>query len=576
MNLKYKFLVIFLVLSTTPVIFITIFTYSRYTHLIDRQTTEVTNHIFEKAEAAIDEKLDNLNHISELFNFYSDEDTSIINELKKFSGDSSSFNTYDIFQSNKNIRFICQNLIFTYDYINGIFIFTPSGVTLGYGYGGNIDVCPDYHPENDLWYEKTLELDGRFYIDGISEKDFFLNAQPSISFSRALYDVYTKKFLGVLFIDCDPSIFDLSDVNTFPNAALLSVENGSGSILYSNIDYIKTTLTPDNVRLVNKIQFDNGLRLVFAVDYQTMYNQFGATRIIILTISIVCLMVIAVISILVSHYISKPIIHLSQKMAGENVHELAVSSRYLNRTDEIGVLYNEYNRMVETLKKYIEKELQSKLITLDSQMKSLEAQINSHFLYNTLESINSIAELEGVETISTMALALGNMFRYSIKTQSELVTVSDELNHVADYVSIQQIRFDGRFEMQVLVSDRIRSLKVLKLILQPLVENALYHGLQYCHCGSRISIRAFLQDRNICFIISDDGQGMDPQKLDKLEKSLQEKAQFTELGHRNKQSIGIKNIHTRILLYYGEGYGLSIQSKEHEGTDITIRVPVLD
>jgi two-component system sensor histidine kinase YesM len=208
-------------------------------------------------------------------------------------------------------------------------------------------------------------------------------------------------------------------------------------------------------------------------------------------------------------------------------------------------------------------------------MKSLEAQINSHFLYNTLESINSIAEIEEVESIATMSLALGNMFRYSIKTQSELVTVQDELNHVHDYVAIQKIRFDNKFELVVDIPEGMHHLKVLKLIMQPIIENALYHGLNYCNSGSLIKILGYINNSNIFIEICDDGAGMNTEQVLALEDSFKETVQFTELGHRNKQSIGLKNIHTRIALYYGQGYGLSVQSAINEGTIITIKLPLL-
>jgi two-component system sensor histidine kinase YesM len=262
-------------------------------------------------------------------------------------------------------------------------------------------------------------------------------------------------------------------------------------------------------------------------------------------------------------------------MSNRQGHNKVSKEKYLMRTDEIGVLYNEYNRMIEELNTFIKNEYQNKLITLDSQMKSLEAQINSHFLYNTLESINSIAEIEEVESISTMSLALGNMFRYSIKTQSELVTIQDELNHVNDYIAIQKIRFDNKFSLITDIPEGMNELKVLKLIMQPIIENALYHGLNYCNFGSLIKIHGYINDSNIFIEICDDGKGMTEEQVLVLENSFKETAQFTELGHRNKQSIGLKNIHTRIALYYGQGYGLSVHSAMNEGTIITIKLPLL-
>ncbi len=575
MKLRNKFLIIFLFISIIPVIIITAFTYDRYTRLVESQTSQMADNIFEKAEVEANATIANIKHISEIFNFYSEQENSIIEDLKKYT--SNHYTSYDILQSNQNISYICKNFIFSFDYINGIFIFTPDGPVLGYGYGNGISIHPSYLPNNDKWYQETLALKGGYYINGISEKDFILNTSPSISFSQALYDVYTHEFLGVLFIDCNPEVFDLSNVNTLPDIAMLAVENQFGHILYSNVNSLKTELTPKNAHVQSTSLDMEGLRLIFAVNYNDLYKDFQFTRTMILAIAIICSLVFFIISVFLSHSITRPITHLSRKMAMRIGQNLETTPKYLERTDEIGILYNEYNRMLETQQKYIENELQSKLITLDSQMKSLEAQINSHFLFNTLESINSIAELEEVESIATMSLALGNMFRYSIKTQSELVTISDELKHVNDYIAIQKIRFEGRFELILNIPPEAYSLKVLKLILQPIVENAFYHGLKYCTCGSCITISLISERENklIYIDISDDGVGMTEEQLVKLQNRLREKAEFTELGHRNKQSIGLSNIHTRISLYYGEGYGLQIKSMEGIGTTVRIKLPLL-
>lgn len=575
MKLKNKFLIIFLLISTIPVYIITVFTYSRYTRLIRQQITQAAENICEKAELSANTTLDNIRHISELFNFYSESTHSIIDDIKKYTSKDNGYSYYDILQSNQNIRFLCENLIFTYDYINGIFIFTPSGVTLGYGYGNSIDIQPGYLPYEDEWYLNTLSKNGGLYIDGVSKKDYLITQYDSITFSKAMYDVYTKEFLGVLIIDCSEKVFDLTQVNTMPDISLLSVQEEDGNILYSNQNMLSENFVQDKSLSRDIPLEDCSLHLQFSADSTLLNKEFGFTRILLLALSGICLVVFFIISVLTSHSISEPIIHLSEEMAAREGYNLETSTRYLNRTDEIGILYNEYNHMLETIQEYIRKELQNKLITLDSQMKSLEAQINSHFLYNTLESINSIAEIEEVEDICTMSLALGNMFRYNIKTQSELVTIADELKHVHDYASIQQIRFDNRFRIEYEIPEEMKGLQLLKLILQPLVENALYHGLQYCRFGSMIRISGYTENQKIILSVSDDGIGMEREQLEKLRTELKQKAEFKELGHRNKQSIGIKNINTRIVLYYGESYGLTIDSIPKNGTVITLQLPLI-
>jgi two-component system sensor histidine kinase YesM len=535
----------------------------------------VSENVFNNAKEYANSSIANINHIAEIFSFYSGSNDAIIEDLKKYANDNTTYTPYDVFESNNNIKFICQNLIYSSSYINGIFVFTPTGEVLGYGYGDNIDIKYGYRPFEDDWYKNTVNLEGGTYVNGINTKDFILHGKDSVSFSRALYDVYSHQFLGVLFIDCSPDIFDLSSVNTLPNLMLLSIQDTQGNILYTNINDIEEHFTAKTTTNQSATLDIEGLSLNSAVNYSHLYKQFNYTRTLIIVFGLICAVVFLVISILLSQSLTEPITYLSHKMSNRQGHNKVSKEKYLMRTDEIGVLYNEYNRMIEELNTFIKNEYQNKLITLDSQMKSLEAQINSHFLYNTLESINSIAEIEEVESISTMSLALGNMFRYSIKTQSELVTIQDELNHVNDYIAIQKIRFDNKFSLITDIPEGMNELKVLKLIMQPIIENALYHGLNYCNFGSLIKIHGYINDSNIFIEICDDGKGMTEEQVLVLENSFKETAQFTELGHRNKQSIGLKNIHTRIALYYGQGYGLSVHSAMNEGTIITIKLPLL-
>lgn len=573
MKLKYRLFIIFFLISNIPLVIISYFSYNRYTSLLKAQLNQVSQNLLEHAVDTANNTIDDINHITEIFTFYSESYDSIVANLKKYTGDEV-YTTYDIFQSNKNIKFICQNLIYSSDYINGIFIFTPSGETLGYGYGDSIDILPGYNPREDEWYQKTIAAEGKIYVDGTTEKDYMINASPSITFSRALYDVYSHGFLGVLIVDCSPDLFNLESVNTMPENVMLSVEGPYNQILYTNATDLPTNFANHSTVVMKENLKLEPLTLSAAINYDALYQEFGASRLVLIAFAIICAVIFLIISIVLSYYVTNPIAFLSNRMSKYKSNDYIKNSKYLERTDEIGILFNEYNSMLHELDSYIKKEYQNKLITLDSQMKSLEAQINSHFLYNTLESINSLAEIEGIETISTMSMALGSMFRYSIKTKSELVTIADEINHVKDYLSIQQIRFSNRFHVDISIPQTLYNTKVLKLILQPIVENAFYHGLNYCTTGNYIQLSAKVVDHLLYIMVSDNGKGMSKEQLHTLKEHLKKPAKFMELGHRNKQSIGLKNIHSRIELYYGQTYGLSIQSKEGQGTVVTIKIPI--
>ena len=155
------------------------------------------------------------------------------------------------------------------------------------------------------------------------------------------------------------------------------------------------------------------------------------------------------------------------------------------------------------------------------------------------------------------------------------MTLEKELAHVKNFVAIQQIRFDNGFRFEMDVPEELYSCRILKLILQPLVENALYHGLLHCNAGSSIYLSARKENKIIYFTVKDDGVGMASETLEQLQKLLEEKPKFGELSQHANESIGLKNINARIRLYYGEDYGLSVKSEQGCGTTVQIKIPEL-
>jgi len=500
----------------------------------------ISSHLFENARNAANDTLDTIRQTAGTFNFYYNDGTSIISDLKEFKDPDSPPDTYEYFKMSQSFKRTCQNLLYSDQDIYGIYIFTPSGYIFDCTNDENGTIRSSYDFQNADWYQDTLDLDGALYVSGNAVHDCFTGDRQTIFFSQCLKDIYTHEVVGVLMLDCNSQMLDLSAVNTMPDVTLLTIDNTStNDVLYTNYDELPSGFV-NNGSNVQRTELNlSPLRLTMVMDYTNLAKEFNVTAVLIIIICAVCITGYIIFAYIISRYMVRPVEHLSRKMSSQSGHTLIQSTRYLNRTDEIGTLYNEYNAMVESLNAAVKQDYQDKLVLLDAQMKSLEARINSHFLFNTLEAINSIAELEDNETIATMSLALGNMFRYTLKTQSELVTVQDELGHVNDYVTIQRIRFDNRFHLDLDIPTEYLDNKVLKLILQPLVENALYHGLNYCTTGDAITIHAYTENSSLIIDVHDNGQGMDVETLIKLQSSLREEASFTELGHRNKQSIGL-------------------------------------
>lgn len=574
MKLRTKFFLIFSTLAIILLTAITNYSYSRYMEVTHQRMEEISGNLFQNAVTETNNTLNTIRQTIRFLTFNSTGEYSVIEHLKPFADSSDSYTSYDIYKTNRYINSVFQNIMVSYDYINGIYIFTPTDVVFSCSYDGSV-LNSHYDPTGQKWYRDTLALDGQFYISPVTDRKMFRESKDSIFFALSVKDVYSHKFLGVILVDCRPEILDLSTVNTLPDSALLYITNKeNGVVLYSNIDDMPADFSTSNREVKKSDLTLDTLELTATFNYDSLYKEFSITGFLLLVLAFACACVYLILAYIVTRNLIRPVEALSRTMSHQDNHSLTFSSPYLNRTDEIGTLYNEYSNMLEQLNASIKRDYQDKLIILDAQMKSLEAWINSHFLFNTLESINSMAELDDNEQIATMSLALGNMFRYTIKTESELVTLREELRHVHDYVSIQLIRFSNRFRLELDIPDGLLEEKVLKLILQPIVENSFYHGLNYCTAGDLITIRGKREGSALLLSVSDNGQGMSRETLEELNAKLQEEASFTELGHRTRQSIGLKNIHSRIELYYGKGYGLQISSAPGEGSTITIKLPV--
>ena len=576
MKLRTRFFLIFSILAIIPLLILTQYSYVRYRDITYERMDELSENLFQNAVASTNNVLSTIQTSISYLTFYANEnDYSVIENLRPYAEPDPDFTSYDVFRTTQHLNAVFQNIMASYDYITGIYIFTPSDVNFSCSQSANT-IRSGYSPAGQNWYENTLAQNGHFYINSIMDPEMFIgDVKDAVYFSLTINDLYTDEFLGVILVSCDPEIFDLSTVNTMPDSTLLYISSKETNYtLYSNIDELPDTFASSDLQVRKTDLTVSSLELTAAFNYDSLYEEFSLTSALLLAVAFTCILFFLVLAYVVSKNMVRPLEELSRTMSHQG-KDLSFYSPYMNRTDEIGTLYNEYANMLEELNASIKRDYQDKLNILDAQMKSLEARINSHFLFNTLESINSMAEIDENEDIATMSLALGNMFRYAIKTPSEIVTLRDEINHVKDYVSIQSIRFSNKFTLTLNIPEELYQQKVLKLILQPLVENSFYHGLNYCTAGDNITIHARKEQAVLYITVSDNGQGMTQDVLEDLRSKLSEEASFTELGHRNKQGIGLKNIHSRIELYYGKGYGLSLESSPRNGTSITIKIPVL-
>lgn len=244
-----------------------------------------------------------------------------------------------------------------------------------------------------------------------------------------------------------------------------------------------------------------------------------------------------------------------------------------NRKDEIGQLIKSFNHMSVRLKESIHKEYIAKMKQKKIEIKMLQAQINPHFLYNTLDLMSSIAELENVGKISMIANSLADMFRYNIK-EKDIVKVKDEVKQIQDYIRIQKLRFPKKYVIIYDIEDRLYECRVLKFLLQPIVENAILHGVEKKKDSGTIKIIVKEVNESLTIKIEDNGIGMDNKVVEEINRKLRS---YSEEAFKNnqQQNLGLLNVHNRIRDYYGPQYGLTIYSQPDEGTSVEIILPII-
>lgn len=230
-----------------------------------------------------------------------------------------------------------------------------------------------------------------------------------------------------------------------------------------------------------------------------------------------------------------------------------VTYNYENRTDEIGTLHRSFDQMTHSVKVLRDENYDKQILLKDTTIKMLEQQINPHFLYNTLDTINWMAQMYGADDISTMALSLGNLFRASIAEQKDLIYLENELEFLNNYIQIQKIRFKERLQFEISIPEQYNKILIPKLCIQPLVENALKHSMEYSDEPCRIKISIMEDEVKYLLKVANTGSYFEEDLIQKIEQHTLK----PEGG-----GVGLTNINSRMRLIYGEDYGLSFYNND--------------
>jgi len=439
----------------------------------------------------------------------------------------------------------------------------------------NNTFCTTDSVKNEQWYNNLMNTNNKI-IYHIQEK----NGLKQLSIISKLYNGNDySKIVGIFCISVSESVIqDILNPATTNELFTVLVDKNNTSISsledyslsqndISILSALKSTNTSRSVRLDNKCRYyaiasepENqvfSLYTLYCVDsiYQTI-----STMLLILTL---ILIIVSIIAFLISWKKSLPFVNafnnLSNAMRKMNLGDFKQLNIPEDTDDNIIETYSSYNHLMQTVTTLIKYNADYEMNLKKLELDFLQQQIKPHFLYNTLNTMQSLVKTNEHEKVLELINSLSKFYRLSLHNSNEAVEISSEINHIMHYVKIENFKFNNAVTLNIDLPENVMSCKVPKLILQPLIENAIHHGIREKATGTGTIKITHQQNGNDIFIyITDDGVGISPEKLETIKQ-----------GH----SVGYTNTDRRIQLYFGEEYGLDIESIEGEYTKIIIKIP---
>ena len=437
------------------------------------------------------------------------------------------------------------------------------------------------------WYQKAFLAKGNAVISPSHVQNLFLKEfRWVVSLSREIYTQQNGTPLGILLVDLNFNIIeDLCKNIHQGKSGYIFIVDESGKIIYhpdqqliySNlkaemIDKVITiadgsfVINDNDIKKIYTIKSLNDPRWkIVGVTYlNELIEKKDRIQFYYLFLSIISIFIIVIISIFISRKISKPIKDLRSSIKEVENGNFDIDIN-IQSTNEIGELEKDFKIMIFKIKdlmKQILKEQDQKRIF---ELKALQAQINPHFLYNTLDSIIWLAANKKNKDVLEMTSALSKLFRIGISKGDQIITIQNEIEHITNYLTIQKMRYKDKFDYTININPNILQMKTIKLLLQPIVENSIYHGIKNKKGKGHIEIIGEKKQLEIILQVIDDGVGMTTDQIKQLFLSKK--------SDSNPSGIGINNVNDRIKLYFGAKYGIKCTSSLNKGTKIKINLP---
>ena len=452
---------------------------------------------------------------------------------------------------------------------------------------GSKSVNHDLNINTQEWYTQALNSPEGPTLTSSHVQHIISGERPwVITLSRGIRDRSgSGEKEGVFFIDLNYSaISGLCDQSTVGTKGYAFILDAKGNIVYhpqqlynelqtENISLIMDTDedtvltgTGNNGKLYSISRSDKtGWTVVDCTNVRELLSKSRQAQSIYVLTAVVLVIVALLFSRFMARSITLPIQKLRDSMKKVQEGDFSVSDVVVDSRNEIGSLTKSFDVMTHRIQELMEQNVHEQEQKRKSELKALQSQINPHFLYNTLDSIIWMAEGKKNEEVVLMTASLARLLRQSISNEDEVVPIANEVEYARGYLTIQKMRYKDKLEFQIDVDPSILHIPLIKLVLQPIIENAIYHGLKYKESKGLLIIKGFPKDGNAVLQVIDDGVGMDEETLAHIYD--RHKVNYHSNG------VGVYNVQKRLKLYYGEDYGIAYESTPGKGTTATITIP---
>lgn len=553
-KLRYKLAIFYSLFCFLPVMLLFLLSFLQMRSIIDDKEKLNLQSYLQQSVSSMDRTLDGYNSLSDYIAF----DRTLAEAFSMEYG--TPYEQYE--QLTQKVDPILRSSSYFHGGMQRITIYTDNGMVKH-----DTTVAPVSEIEETDWYQKTLEHPGLNWFVNYPEKTLF--SARKLAFSGA------REGVNILYMDVDYQKLFTPYAETLISECGLYITDQEGKLVFEESRFSGKNQNYDLTYSEFLEQRDRG-----SADYTILCEQSNTTGWTVWLYQPVGLAgesmrpigVMAGVTILICIFAAVLAYFITSGMVSGRIERLTCLMQEVQEgsmdmqvgsddRDEIGMLYRGFGSMMKRIRTLINEVYLSKITQKEAELKALQAQINPHFLYNTLSLINWKALAAGEEDISRMTLAMSTFYRTALNRGRNVLQVEAELSNTRAYLGIQSMLHDGDFDYEIEVQPEILQCESLNLILQPLVENAIHHGIEEKTDGrGKISVRGWKEDNCVWFMVEDNGVGMEQKVADKI------------LTMESK-GYGVRNVDERIRLCYGEKYAMKVESVVGKGTKMTIHFP---